>query len=209
MYVLDPHLQNNVRIPKWQFWGQCGVHFGISRHHSSSVHLVLNPATGAISPQYHCIFDDNFFTVTSYGQFNANLWSDLLHTPTSIEIHPALDGVTELPPDAELDPPPLAAHNQEGEFETDIFARESSRAPEGVQPQLPSFDFPLAPEGASEGGSEGIPILPEGVPCDSAPPSVPNHLLDPPVPAPSVSSQPPNWIASSSSPSFQPSSHRS
>ena len=44
-----------------------------------------------------------------------------------------------------------------------------------------------APEGASEGGaSEGIPILSEGVPCDSVPLLVPNHLLDPPVSAPSL-----------------------
>ena len=78
--------------------------------------------------------------MTSDGQFDANLWDDLIYSPASIEVHPALhndpalDGVTELPPDAELDPPPLAAPVQEGESETDLFARESSSVPEGVRP---------------------------------------------------------------------------
>ena len=38
---------------------------GFSDAHSSLVHLVLNVATGKISPQCHVVFDDKFAAVCS------------------------------------------------------------------------------------------------------------------------------------------------
>ena len=39
------------------------MHLGKSTAHASKVALVLNLATGHVSPQCHVVFDDNFFTV--------------------------------------------------------------------------------------------------------------------------------------------------
>jgi hypothetical protein len=63
VYVLDPRLQDSKKIPKWPVCSQRGIYFGVRKLHSSTVHLILNPETGAISPQYHCVFDDTFSTV--------------------------------------------------------------------------------------------------------------------------------------------------
>jgi hypothetical protein len=80
-----------------------GVYLGVSKNHSYTVHLILNPDTGAISPQYHCIFDDSFSTVWSDGQFDHNLWECLVSQVENIERHSCLqpnrDGTVNLPPD--------------------------------------------------------------------------------------------------------------
>ena len=44
-----------------------GIYLGVSKHHSSTINLVLNPEAGVISLQYHCVFDDTFSTVWSDG----------------------------------------------------------------------------------------------------------------------------------------------
>ena len=65
VYVLDPKLQDGKPIPKWNSRSQQGMFVGYSKEHSSMVPLVLNLATGHISPQFHVIFDDSFHTVPS------------------------------------------------------------------------------------------------------------------------------------------------
>jgi hypothetical protein len=65
IYVLDPALQDGKKIPKWDSKARQGVFVGFSREHSTSVPLVLNPRTGHVSPQFHVIFDDAFWTVPS------------------------------------------------------------------------------------------------------------------------------------------------
>ena len=62
-YVLDPKLQNNKKLPKWNRRARMGQFLGFSRYHSSTVALVRNLHTGFISPQYHIVFDDKFETV--------------------------------------------------------------------------------------------------------------------------------------------------
>ena len=79
VYVLEPALQDGKKIPKWQSRARLGMFVGFSQVHSSLVPLVLNVATGKISPQYHVVFDDTFSTV------------NLLPTEDSIE-----DGLQEL-----------------------------------------------------------------------------------------------------------------
>ena len=77
-----------------------GIYLGVSKHHSSTVHLVLNPETGAISPQYHCIFDDTFSTVWSDGIFDYNVWECLVRTvDRHHSIEPNENGQVTLPPD--------------------------------------------------------------------------------------------------------------
>ena len=65
VYVLDPTLQQGKKLPKWQPRSRKGVFVGFSSSHGSEVPLVLNPATGHISPQFHVVFDDSFSTVCS------------------------------------------------------------------------------------------------------------------------------------------------
>ena len=65
VYVLEKELQDGKKIPKWKPRSRRSVYMGISNLHASSVPLVLNTSTGAITPQFHIVFDDWFATVTS------------------------------------------------------------------------------------------------------------------------------------------------
>ena len=78
VYVLNPRLQDSKKVPKWSMRSRRGIYLGVSKHHSSIVNLVLNPETGVISPQYHCVFDDTFSTVWSDGQFDPIIWDYLI-----------------------------------------------------------------------------------------------------------------------------------
>ena len=63
VFVLDPRLQDGHKIPKWQPRSRRGQYLGISPNHSTTVGLILNPLTGNVSPQYHCVYDELFTTV--------------------------------------------------------------------------------------------------------------------------------------------------
>ena len=63
-YVLEPKFQKpGVKIPKWDTRIRRGVNMGFRKIHSTQVVLLLNFLTGSISPQYHVVFDDMFYTV--------------------------------------------------------------------------------------------------------------------------------------------------
>jgi hypothetical protein len=66
VYVLDPRLQDDKSIPKWDSKARLGVFVGYSHEHSSTVPLIYNPKTQHISLQYHVIFDDTFSTISSF-----------------------------------------------------------------------------------------------------------------------------------------------
>ena len=59
--------------------GCTGIYVGYSPFHSGSVSLVLNPATGHLSPQFHVLFDDELSTVPfmKEGTIPPN-WTDLV-----------------------------------------------------------------------------------------------------------------------------------
>ena len=48
---------------KWEPRAHVGIYLGSSPRHARSVHLILNPLTGLVSPQFHVKFDDLFQTV--------------------------------------------------------------------------------------------------------------------------------------------------
>jgi hypothetical protein len=54
---------------------------GLSPQHASTVQLVLNPDSGAITPQFHVVFDDWFATVSSVADtlpdFHSPEWAEL------------------------------------------------------------------------------------------------------------------------------------
>ena len=52
-------------IPKWNPRSRLGVHLGRSPQHASTVPLILNPASGCISPQYHVVYNDWFSSVST------------------------------------------------------------------------------------------------------------------------------------------------
>ena len=60
VYVLNEKLQSGKKLPKWNMRSRVGVYLGPSMQHASSVSLILNPQTGYVSPQFHCVFDDAF-----------------------------------------------------------------------------------------------------------------------------------------------------
>lgn len=63
VYVLDKTLSDGKKIPRWKPRSQRSVNMGLSAKHASTVPLVLNPNTGAITPAFHVVFDDLFATV--------------------------------------------------------------------------------------------------------------------------------------------------
>ena len=63
VYVLQAPLQTRNPFPKWGERSRIVIFLCHSPHHASSVPLILSTQTGLVSPQFHCVFDDNFDTV--------------------------------------------------------------------------------------------------------------------------------------------------
>ena len=64
VYALDAIFQDNIAvIPKWESRSCAGIYLGHSSFHAGSVAMVLNLATGHVSPQFHVVFDGEFYTV--------------------------------------------------------------------------------------------------------------------------------------------------
>ena len=62
----------------WEPRSRIGVYCGHSPLHAGNVALIFNPRTGRVSPQFHCVFDDDFMTVPymEKGEVPPN-WEDL------------------------------------------------------------------------------------------------------------------------------------
>jgi len=69
--VLEPQLQNNKKLPKWNRHAQVGQFLGYSDEHLSLVANVHHLSTGYVSPQFHVVFDDLFETVVCNGDNDA------------------------------------------------------------------------------------------------------------------------------------------
>jgi hypothetical protein len=143
VFVLDPKLQDAKKIPKWNMRSRRGVYLGISKHHSSTVHLVPNPSTGDVSPQYHVLFDDHFSTVFSNGIFDPTVWESLVVSNKEVETTfiQATDGTIIEPLDHtsfDATPPPTVLDDTK-----------SVMASEGGE-TIPSAPIISASEGASQ-----------------------------------------------------------
>lgn len=80
VFVLESKLQSNTKgAPNWDPRARLGVYPGHSPSHAGSIALVLNPASGHVSPQYHVVLDDSFSTVSNLrnGTVPKN-WKDLV-----------------------------------------------------------------------------------------------------------------------------------
>jgi len=63
IFVLEPTLHQNHKIPKWKPRLRMGVYLGHSPDHALSIPLVFSTTTGLVSPQFHLVYDDTFSTV--------------------------------------------------------------------------------------------------------------------------------------------------
>jgi hypothetical protein len=76
VYVLDSKISGGMKLPRWTPRSVRCINVGLSMNHASAVPLVLNPASGYITAQFHIVFDDWFATIaTDVGAF-ANFMSD-------------------------------------------------------------------------------------------------------------------------------------
>jgi Reverse transcriptase (RNA-dependent DNA polymerase)/GAG-pre-integrase domain len=84
VYVLDPKIQDGKKLPKWKARSRVGMYLGSSHEHSSTVGRILNLVTGAVSPQYHVVYDELFSSVASFAmndeKFDPATWNELVQT---------------------------------------------------------------------------------------------------------------------------------
>ena len=76
VYVLDSTLSGGNKLPRWRPRSARCMYVGHSLKHGHSIPLVLDLSTGAITPQYHVVFDDEFQTVTSAASHTIDFDSD-------------------------------------------------------------------------------------------------------------------------------------
>ena len=62
-YVLDTKIQDGKKLPKWKPKSRRGQFLGMSTRHSSTIGLIRNLHTGAVSPQFHVVYDELFTTI--------------------------------------------------------------------------------------------------------------------------------------------------
>ena len=78
VYVLQAPLQTKSPFSKWGERSRIGIFLCHSPHHASSVPLILPTQTGLVSPQFHCVFDDNFDTAKRE-QADTSIWKVKAH----------------------------------------------------------------------------------------------------------------------------------
>ena len=179
VYVLDPKLQDGKKLPKWERRSRRGIYLGVSKYHSTTVHLVLNPSTGKISPQYHVVFDDTFSTVFSDGKFTEDVWNSLVlsnhdrhpNTDSAIDIVPfqeiesRIEGEQPQPPINETNPTPGLPEGTSTDRIEDHF--QPSLSTEGVissaEGDISAAEGDISsPEGGIVSATEGVITAAEG-----------------------------------------------
>ena len=113
-----------------------GIYLGVSPFHSSTVHLVRNPATVSITPRYHLVFDAKFSTVFSDGQFDPSIWTNLLSHGYKLHATVQLDSTGSIPILSDCIPFDAAS--------TTLPSPEGTVPEEFVQP--PTFHSPSSPK---------------------------------------------------------------
>ena len=71
MYVLENKLQASQSHNKWTDRSKVAIFLQHSPMHSSSVSLVLNTKTSNVTPQFHCLYDDEFATCKRDAKLNS------------------------------------------------------------------------------------------------------------------------------------------
>ena len=76
--MLQALLQNQNVFPKWGKCSHVGIFLCHSPHHAASVPLILSTQRGLVSPQFHCVFNDDFDTVKKE-QHDTSIWQRKAH----------------------------------------------------------------------------------------------------------------------------------
>ena len=92
-YVLQNELQNGKPFHKWKERSKVGIYLGMSPIHGKNVALVLDRATGLVSPQFHVKIDSQFHSVEqdtyqSQWQIKAGLVSKMKHAKIDMDSNP-------------------------------------------------------------------------------------------------------------------------
>ena len=175
VYILDKKISDGNKLPRWKPRSHRGVFMGLSPLHASSVPLVLNPETGAITPQYHVVFDDQFSSVAVAPEDLPNLesaeWVKLFG-----------DSTYQFLPDDEPEPMDVPSPDDEASRLFDHRHQQIHRAVDSTMPPT-SLPTPLLPplEGASSPPT-ALPPTPGPVSPIGDAPAPPTS--PPPVPVP-------------------------
>ena len=168
VYVLDAKLQDGKKIPKWDSRARQGIFVGFSRHHSTSVPLILNPKTQHISPQYHVVFDDDFSTVPAVSSelFRNQEFERLFGTARERYIDPLEAGADPTLSDEVVEPPSTLL-DDEWLSEEDLADRNSRSG--NAQPPVVEAEG-VEPSSEGDGNDDDsdravmLPQEPEGAP---------------------------------------------
>ena len=87
-----------MKIPKLDPRSQIGVNMVFIKIYSTQVELVLNLLTCSISPRYHVVFDDMFYTVMNNTVSDLEVWIKLFISRNS-----RIEVMIEQEDDPELD----------------------------------------------------------------------------------------------------------
>ena len=166
VYVLDPVLQDGKKLPKWERKSRRAIYLGLSQLHGSNVALVLNPTTGAITPQYHLVYDDHFSTVYSDGTFDADVWDSLV--ASNLERHVDCPELSDGTPTTSVPShPEPTLSNVDAELQR-MFNKftpppDSVDSPVNIDTSSTDFpDLPLPTPPLTSDPSSNLPLAPEG-----------------------------------------------
>ena len=192
VYVLDPKLQDGKKLPKWTKRSRLGIYLGNSPQHSTTVGLIGNLDTGAVSPQYHVVYDKLFTTVHGHltdAVFDSEEWNEMLNLKGLEYNVDHLDDPDRLPPffdefvdatDPSTDPPVPEGDGDEDETKTTDTDSTSDEEGTSESPVAPN-PSPTLVRGRPRGrprknplpqDNEGAPPKrPRGRPCKNPLPS--------------------------------------
>ncbi|EEC45027.1 predicted protein [Phaeodactylum tricornutum CCAP 1055/1] len=183
--MLDPTLQDRKKLPRWKPCSRRAVFVGFSPKHSTTIPLVVNLVLGAISPQFHCVFDDWFLTVFSdpdrIPDFEQSPWTNLFSKSRFQYPFDADDG----------SPPPLEEqwHDEFAERTAsaacELIVRDAQdEALSGANAAPPLEPVPSGPSLA------GVPTSQPPEPLSAPLPTVPRVRFSPDVVAPLAQREP-------------------
>ena len=152
VYVLDKKVSDGNKLLRWMPRPHCGVYIGTSPLHSSSVPLVLNPSTGAITLQFHVVFNDWFGSIAvspdDLPNFKSDEWTKMFGD-SSFQFLPDDDDNKPSPDTSDTD----ASH---------LFASRQQAISDTVTTTTPPTPLPTAPLPTArlEGAAPSVPHSP-------------------------------------------------
>ena len=179
VYVLQALLQTQSPFQEWGERSRIGIFLCHSPHHASSMPLVLSTQTGLVSPQFHCVYDDDIDTVKKE-QADTSIWKIKAHLQEAKEI------VTEKTTRSSL----ISAPTHQSTSPLPPYGRDIPQALQDLSQLLP--DVPATghqPEGPSiPPAEEPTPTTPIATPEAQDPVHVPveHHQQDAPSGDPPV-----------------------